>query len=74
MGLPKVEELKRMSKQIDQAKIELIQSIDDIPKRSFKEMFSNLGYNDKDVELAADLVNKMLLWVPKDRISCVDAL
>lgn len=63
-----------MSKQIDQAKIELIQSIDDIPKRSFKEMFSNLGYNDKDVELAADLVNKMLLWVPKDRISCVDAL
>jgi hypothetical protein len=74
LGLPKVEELKRMSKQIDQAKIELIQSIDDIPKRSFKEMFSNLGYNDKDVELAADLVNKMLLWVPKDRISCVDAL
>jgi hypothetical protein len=36
LGLPTRDELQKMSKQIDQTKIDLVHKIDDIPRRDFK--------------------------------------
>lgn len=38
LGLPTRDELSRMSKQIDDSKIELVHKIDDIPRKDFKKI------------------------------------
>jgi serine/threonine protein kinase len=63
-----------MSKQIDQNKIDLVHKIDDIPRRDFRDILPSKSYKDSDINNAADLIEKMLEWVPSKRISCEEAL
>ena len=63
-----------MSKQIDQNKIDLVHKIDDIPRRDFRDILPSLKYKEADINNAADLIEKMLEWVPSKRISCEEAL
>lgn len=74
LGLPSVQELKGMSKQITEAKIELVQRLDNIQKTDFTKVIQSEHYAQKDIELAAKLLDKMLMWVPSQRISCLEAL
>jgi hypothetical protein len=65
-----------MSRQIDQAKIDLVHKVDDMPKKNFIDILPQIGttYTTQDLTNAADLLTKMLDWVPSKRISCEDAL
>lgn len=74
LGLPTREQLTQMSKQIDQNKIDLVHKIDDIPRRDFRDILPSKSYKDSDINNAADLIEKMLEWVPSKRISCEEAL
>lgn len=62
-----------MSKQIDESKIDLILRVDDIPPKQFETILPNC-YMPQDIAHAADLIEKMLEWVPNNRISCEEAL
>jgi DNA-directed RNA polymerase specialized sigma54-like protein len=70
LGLPTREQLMKMSSQIDDTKIELVQKLDDMPKRDFKKVLPQVHYQPADLAQAADLIEKMLDWVPSQRISC----
>jgi serine/threonine protein kinase len=37
-------------------------------------LFNKEKYGEKEVEMAADLVHKMLRWFPGDRISAAEAM
>lgn len=63
-----------MGEQITDAKIDLIQTLDIIPKTPMKDVLKSNNYAPKDIEKAAKLIDKMLAWVPSKRISCKDAL
>ena len=64
-----------MSRQIDQAKIDLVHKVDDMPKKKFIDILPQTdAYSKQDLVNAADLLTKMLDWVPSKRISCEDAL
>lgn len=64
-----------MSRQIDQAKIDLVHKVDDMPKKNFIDILPKPNtYTKQDLDDAADLLTKMLDWVPSKRISCEDAL
>jgi serine/threonine protein kinase len=64
-----------MSRQIDQAKIDLVHKVDDMPKKNFIDILPKPNpYPKQDLDDAADLLTKMLDWVPSKRISCEDAL
>jgi len=63
-----------MSRQITNEKIELVHKLDDIPKKPFREIIPNVHFKPVDLENAADLLEKMLNWVPSERISCAEAL
>lgn len=64
-----------MSRQIDQAKIDLVHKVDDMPKKNFIDILPKPDpYTTQDLVNAADLLTKMLDWVPSKRISCEDAL
>jgi hypothetical protein len=59
-----------MSKQITQNTVELVNKLDDIPPKDFKKVLPYNDYHKNDIEDAADLISKMLKWIPKDRIDC----
>ena len=46
----------------------------DSPRCDFRQILPYKDYAKKDIEECADLINKMLQWVPQDRISCEEAL
>ena len=51
-----------------------MQKLDDMPKKDMKTILPYKDYNEDDIKLAADLITKMLKWVPSERISCSKAL
>jgi len=61
-------------KKMDQNTIELVHKLDDIPKKDFRKILPRGAYSADDIEQASDLLEKMLDWNPKKRISCADAL
>ena len=63
-----------MSKQITQNTVELVNKLDDMPEKDFKQILPFKDYSKEDIEGAADLIAKMLKWIPKDRIDCETAL
>jgi serine/threonine protein kinase len=42
--------------------------------RDFKTILPTKDYNSKDIAECADLISKLLRWVPSERISCEEAL
>jgi serine/threonine protein kinase len=77
LGLPNENTLKAMSKQIKEHHISLVHKLDEMPARNFETLIpksTDYEKNWQEVKEAADLIAKMLCWVPKDRISCEDAL
>jgi len=74
LGLPTTEQLQKMSKQIEPSKIALVHKVDDILKRDFKTILPADSYKKEDIAMAADLLDKMLYWVPSQRLSCEEAL
>ena len=63
-----------MSSQISQTTVDTVHKLDDMPQRSFESVLPYQYYSKQDIKDAADLITKMLKWVPKDRISCRAAL
>ena len=45
-----------------------------VPKLDLPKVFKKYWYGDEEVKIAADLVDKMLRWVPAERVSAMDAM
>lgn len=54
--------------------IKLVHKLDDIPKKDFKQILPRETMTNKEREQAADLLDKLLNWVPSKRIGCDQAL
>ena len=52
----------------------MVHKLDDIPAKEIKDLLPFKDYSKKDVEDAADLISRMLKWVPSERIDCKTAL
>ena len=63
-----------MSSQITPHTVDLVQKLDDMPPRPFNTILPCKDYSKKDIEESADLISKLLTWVPEERISCEEAL
>lgn len=63
----------RMSELIPKPVIDLVHKLDDMPRVEFSKIIPS-DYDKRDIEQAADLMDKMLKWVPKERCSCKEAL
>ena len=74
LGLPSKETMQKMSKQITSNTVELVHKLDDMPPRNFATILPHNLYSRKDIEEAADLISKMLCWIPSERVSCDEAL
>jgi len=74
LGLPSKDQLMAMSNSIQQNTIEMVHKIDDIPRKDFNKILPREAYQKDDIKQCADLIEKMLDWVPSKRISCDEAL
>jgi len=45
-----------------------------MPARKFTDILPYKDYSAEDIKDAADLISKMLKWVPQERIDCQTAL
>lgn len=73
LGLPRKEQLQNMSSQMTSETIKLVHRLDDMPKRDFATILPS-SMEDRDRKAAADLLEKLLQWTPRDRYSCEQAL
>jgi len=51
-----------------------VHNLDEIPARKFTDILPYKDYSSEDIKDAADLISKMLKWVPSERIDCSQAL
>lgn len=52
----------------------MVHKLDDMPVRKMSEILPYKDYEMQDIKDAADLITKMLRWVPQERIDCENAL
>lgn len=66
-----------MSKQIKDTHVDLVHKLDNMPARNFQTLIPNCDeYKNyqQDIREAADLISKMLKWIPKDQLPrCLEA-
>lgn len=74
LGLPSVTTMRAMSSQMSNNTIELVHKLDDMPPQKLSLILPYRDYPKQQIEECADLIGKMLQWVPKERISCEEAL
>jgi DNA-directed RNA polymerase specialized sigma54-like protein len=72
--MPSKDQLRAMSSQMSEQTIELVHRLDDIKKRDFRTIIPQAAYHKTDIAKAADLLEKLLDWVPSKRVSCEKAL
>ena len=63
-----------MSSQMSKDTINLVHKLDEIPKKDFKQILPKDHMNTKEREQVADLLDKLLKWIPSERIDCENAL
>ena len=63
-----------MSGAISPNMLDLVQRLDDMPTIDIKKILPHADYSKDDIAEAADLISKMLKWVPQERIKCREAL
>ncbi|MFN9943926.1 MAG: hypothetical protein ACK56I_31085, partial [bacterium] len=71
---PTEEELRKLSEIVEERVLSIVKKATILPKMNLTLLFSKAKYGEEEVKLAADLVNKMLRWVPNDRISAQEAI
>ena len=70
LGYPSDRELEAYRKICKESFLNIFKRVDHVrPKVTFKEILRHTMYDEEDVCLASDLLNKLLRWNPKDRIS-----
>ena len=74
IGTPSDEELRKLSEIVEERVLSIVKKATILPKMNLTLLFSKAKYGEEEVRLAADLVNKMLRWVPSDRISAEEAM
>ena len=74
IGTPTEEELRKLSEIVEERVLSIVKKATILPKMNLTLLFSKAKYGEEEVKLAADLVNKMLRWVPNDRISAQEAI
>ncbi len=62
-----------MSSEMKQETVDLIFKVDAIPRRDFSKILPK-DYAKRDIDMASDLLAKLLKWNPKERASCEEAL
>jgi len=71
--MPSKEELKSMSKEITGQTIDLLYTVDKMPRKEFNTILPS-SYSKKEIDQASDLLRKLLKWNPYERVSAEEAL
>lgn len=74
MGTPTEDELKKLSMIVEDRVLQIVRRAQVLPRMDLRLLFSKTKYGSEEVEKAADLVHRMLRWVPGDRISAAEAM
>ena len=74
LGRPSKETMSKISSEMPQTSFDHIAKLDNHQPQKLLSLLPCKDYPKKDMEEAADLLAKMVKWVPSERISCQEAL
>lgn len=76
LGTPSDADIDAYSQLIDKSLMRLLRKIGDVDRKPLQNVLSIIEnvYGRQDLAEASDLLEKIILWTPSDRISAKDAL
>jgi serine/threonine protein kinase len=75
IGSPTERDLAKLSEIVEDRVLKIVKKASSLQPIDLRKLFSaNGAYQAEDVEAAANLIQRMLRWVPSDRISAEDAM
>jgi serine/threonine protein kinase len=74
LGTPSEDELRRLGQLVEDKVLAIVRKATVLPKMDLMLLFNKDKYGADQCKMAADLVHKMLRWVPGDRISAAEAM
>ena len=74
LGSPTDTDFQKLTELVEPRVLALLKKATMVPKLDLTKVFKKEWYGDEDVKMAADLVDKMLKWVPAERLSAMDAM
>jgi len=54
---------------VEERVLNIVRKAMQLPRMDLRLLFNKAKYSGEDIEMAADLVHRMLRWVPSDRMS-----
>jgi serine/threonine protein kinase len=73
LGTPTSSEFERMASNIPKTTMKMLKQLEKFEKKDLSSLFS-LGYHKRDLKQVVDLIESMLAWDPKERITAEEAL
>ena len=74
LGSPTDSDFEKLTELVEPKVLNLLKKATMVPKLDLPKVFKKEWYGDEEVKMAADLVDKMLRWVPAERVSAMDAM
>ena len=74
LGTPSAAEFKQMASNIPKTTLKLLNQLEKFDKKEISDLIPESYFHRRDLKQALDLIEKMLAWDPKARISAGEAL
>lgn len=69
LGSPTEDDLLKLGQIVEESVLKIVRKAMQLPRMDLRLLFNKGKYSGEDIEMGADLVHRMLRWVPSDRIS-----
>lgn len=74
LGTPTDDEFKRMAANIPKTTMKMLKQLETFEKKDLSSLIPSSAYHKRDIKKAVDLIESMLKWDPKERITAEEAL
>jgi serine/threonine protein kinase len=73
LGTPTTDQFQRMASNIPKTTLKMLKQLEEFERKDIGSLIPS-SYNKRDIKQVVDLIEKMLEWDPKERITAEEAI